>query len=91
MSKTESIHVGFVSEYNQNQATIHVAGKDYYVSLTEEESNFLEDIIFNVQLSYIAFDIANKRIITYDIFRPAEEDETKTKDLYVAFIKMFKG
>lgn len=90
MSETESIHVGFVSEYKQNKAIINVAGKDYHVSLTKKESNFLEDIIYNVKLNYIAFDIANKNIISYDVFLNTH-DEAKSKDLYVAFINMFKG
>lgn len=90
ISKTESIHVGFVSEYKQNKAIINVAGKDYHVSLTKKELNFLEDMIYNVKLNYIAFDIANKSIITYDVFQQTD-NEAKSKDLYVAFINMFKG
>ncbi len=67
-----------------------MAEKDYHVSLTKKESNFLKDIIYNVKLNYIAFDIANKNIISYDAFQNAH-DEAKSKDLYIAFINMFKG
>lgn len=90
MRKVENIHVGSVSEYNLNKAIIYVAGKDYQVIPSQKESDFLEDMIYNVKLNYIAFDIANKRAIIYKDFQQAY-DKATFENKYIAFINMFKG
>jgi len=90
MSETENIHVGYISEYQRNKTTISVLGKDYHVSPTKEESRFLEDIMYDAQLNYIIFDIANQRIITYDILQPVGDREI-AKNMYIAFVRVFTG
>lgn len=90
MSKEENIHVGYVVQFKNNDAIIQVSGKDYYVSLTNKETNFLYDMLYNAKLSYIAFDIANHDIITYESFQSAM-GEKNSREVYITFINMFKN
>jgi len=90
MSKEENIHVGYVVQFKNNEAIIQVSGKDYHVSLTNKETVFLNDMLYNAKLPYIAFDIAHHNIITYKAFQSAM-GEKNSREVYITFINMFKN
>lgn len=90
MKRDENIYVGHVLKYQKDQAIIQVSEEKFHISLTSKESDFLEDMLYNVKLPYVAFDIANKTIITYEIFQQAMGAKN-SRDVYITFIKMFKN
>lgn len=90
MGRKENIHVGYISEYQKDKAIIEVSGRNFHISLTSKESDFLEDMLYNANLPYIAFDVANNTIITYDAFQKAM-GERNSREVYITFINMFKN
>lgn len=90
MGNRENIHVGYIVEYKKKKAVIQVAGENFHISLTDEESDFLEDMLYNAELPYIAFDVANNTIISYRAFQPAM-GEKNSREVYITFINMFKN
>lgn len=89
MGRKENIHVGYILEYQKRKAIIQVTGRNFHVSLSSEETVLLEDMLYNAQLPYIAFDIANNTIISYDAFQQVV-GEKNSREVYITFINMFK-
>jgi len=90
MERKENIHVGYVLEYQKGKAIIQISGRNFHVSLTNKESDFLEDMLYNAHLPYIAFDVVNNAIISYDVFQQAM-GEKDSREVYITFINMFKN
>lgn len=72
---------GIIKEFGENEAIVTVAGKDYHILLTNEQTRTVQFLLLEEDVEYILFDTKEEVIVFDDVLNMTEKDNPALADL----------